>query len=110
VTGYDVLTSNGRLGHVEDLLLDDESWQIRYVEVDTRNWWPGKKVLVAPAWIEAIRLEGREIYVSLTRDAVRGAPEYDPSILVTPEYERRLFEYYSHASGETENCDDRNRS
>ena len=31
-----------------------EDWVIRYMEVATRNWWPGKKVLVSPAWIERV--------------------------------------------------------
>jgi hypothetical protein len=40
--------TDGEIGHVEDFLLDDESRAFRYLVVDTRNWWPGNKVLVAP--------------------------------------------------------------
>jgi hypothetical protein len=36
------------IGHIEDFLVDSDNWRIRYVVVDTKNWWPGKKVLVAP--------------------------------------------------------------
>ena len=32
---------------VEDLLVDEHEWAIRYIVVDTRYWLPGKKVLVA---------------------------------------------------------------
>ena len=53
VTGYHIQATDGDIGHVEDFLVDDHSWAIRYMIVDTTNWWPGKKVLVAPAWIAA---------------------------------------------------------
>jgi len=101
VAGYDVLTRNGRLGHVEDLLVDDENWKICYAEVDTRNWWPGKKVLVAPTWIDEIRWAEREISVKLRREVIREAPEYDPTAMITPDFEVELFEYYARAAADT---------
>ena len=51
VTGYRIGATDGDIGHVEDFIIDDETWEIRYMVVDTQNWWPGKKVLVAPQWI-----------------------------------------------------------
>jgi len=56
VTGYYIEASDGEIGYVEGFLLDDESWAIRYIEVATRNWWPGRKVLVSPAyWLSEAR-------------------------------------------------------
>ena len=55
VTGYAIQARDGDLGHVEDFIVDDESWVLRYMVVDTRNWWPGKHVLVSPRWIESVR-------------------------------------------------------
>lgn len=98
VVGYDVLARDGRLGHVEDLLVDDETWNVRYIEVDTRNWWPGKKVLVAPTWLDAVDWAHKQISVTLNRDILRDAPEYDPSVMITPEYEVELFQHYSRAA------------
>jgi len=54
VTGYHIQSTDGDIGHVEGFLVDDQSWAIRYMIVDTSNWWAGKKVLVAPAWIERV--------------------------------------------------------
>jgi hypothetical protein len=48
VTGYYIRATDDDIGHIEDFLVEDESWDIRYVMVDTKNWWPGRKVLVAP--------------------------------------------------------------
>ena len=42
VTGYDLRARDGEIGHVDDFILDVETWSIRYVVVATKNWWPGK--------------------------------------------------------------------
>lgn len=52
VTGYHVHATDGDIGHVADLLVDDHTWAIRYMIVDTSNWWGGHHVLVAPPWEE----------------------------------------------------------
>jgi hypothetical protein len=45
VHGYHMHATDGSIGHVENFLLDDATWTIRYLIVDTRNWWPGAHVL-----------------------------------------------------------------
>ena len=60
ITGYHIHATDGEIGHVEDFILDDASWHIRYVTVDTHNWWPGKKVLISPRSGPGDRLDGRE--------------------------------------------------
>jgi len=54
VTGYHIHATDGELGHVEDFIVDDENWAVRFLVVDTRNWLPGKKVLLSPQWIERV--------------------------------------------------------
>ena len=54
VDGHHIQATDGEIGHVEDFIIDDETWAIRYLIVDTQNWWPGKKVLVSPQWIERV--------------------------------------------------------
>jgi len=56
---------------VAGFLVDDETWAIRYIEVLTRNWWPGKKVLVSPAWIQKVSWTESKVYVGLWRDAIK---------------------------------------
>jgi len=100
VVGYHIHAKDGSVGHVEDLLLDDAEWRVRYLEVDTRNWWPGRKVLIAPAWIERVSWAEGEVFVTVTREAIRSAPEYDPSETIGPDDEIRLFEHYSRSARE----------
>lgn len=92
VAGYDIQATDDSIGHVEDFLFDDESWAIRYLVVDTRNWWPGgKKVLLAVRSIERIDWSGSKVYVKLTRDAVKNSPDYKAGDSER-DYEARLYD------------------
>ena len=94
VTGYDIQARDGAIGHVHDFLIDDRSWAIRWLVVDTGNWLPGKHVLVAPDWVGNVAWTEREVRVDLTRAQIEGAPAYDRDQPVDRAYEQRLFEYY----------------
>jgi sporulation protein YlmC with PRC-barrel domain len=94
ITGYDIGATDGAVGHVEDLVVDDEAWTVRYLEVDTRNWLPGKKVLLQTMRIDHISWAERSVAVMLRREAIESAPAYDPAKLITPSYEVQLFKHY----------------
>jgi hypothetical protein len=94
VIGYYVEASDGDIGHVEDLLIDDVDWTIRLIVVDTRNWLPGRKVLVAPDWLVRVDWSGRQIKFDLPRDRIKSSPEYDPAITVNRGLEEALYEHY----------------
>ena len=83
VIGYDILATDGSIGEVDDFVFDDHAWAIRDLVVDTRKWLPGKHVLLAPEQIDRVSWEDREVYVKLTRDEVRNAPEYEPEATST---------------------------
>jgi hypothetical protein len=94
VIGTYVQASDDDVGHVEDFLVDDRTWAIRYLLVDTRNWLPGRKVLIAPAWIRSVSWEESKVHVDLSRSEVEAAPEYDPSRPLERALEARLHEHY----------------
>jgi len=94
VIGYNIHAADGEIGHVNDFIADTEGWAIRYLVVDTRNWLPGKKVLLAPSWIERVSWSQRQVQVVPTREAVKGCPEFDPSTPINRQYEERLYDYY----------------
>jgi sporulation protein YlmC with PRC-barrel domain len=95
VTGYGIVAPNGILGHVEDFLLDDETWNIRYLAVDTRDFWPGKKVLLPPNWIEAVNWPDRTMTVDVTRSQVEGSPVWEPHAKISAAVEGELSRYYA---------------
>lgn len=94
LTGYGIQARNGEIGHVQDFIVDDSEWRVPYLEVDTRSWWPGRKVLVATAWIRRIDWGDRRIRIDLDRSKIRTAPEYPRSGVIGPEYELKLFKHY----------------
>ncbi len=95
VTGRDIQAKDGEIGHVEDFVIDDETWTIRYLIVDTKNWWPGKKVLISTQWIERISWEESKVFINLTREAIKQGPEYTEEALITRDYETRLHRHYN---------------
>jgi hypothetical protein len=94
IKGYNIQATDDEIGHVEDFIVDDETWTIRYLVVDTRNWLPGKKVLVSPLWLGEVDFSNRTVKVELTRTEVQNSPEYNPGTPVNREYEERLYDFY----------------
>jgi uncharacterized protein YrrD len=95
VIGYRLQASDGDIGHVEDFLVDEQSWSIRYMIVDTANWWAGKKVLVAPAWIEQVDWDQAKVHVHLAREQIRTSPELDRARPIERAYEAKLYGHYA---------------
>jgi len=94
VLSYHIEAKDGEVGHVEDMIVDDQSWMIRYIAIDTRNWLPGRKVLISPMWAEAVRWSDKAVHVDLTRDTIKDSPQFDPSAPINRQYEQRLYDYY----------------
>ena len=93
VTGHGIQATDGELGHVEDFLVDDQAWAIRYLIVDPRNWWPGHHVLISTEWITAVHWNDSTVQVNVDKESVRNAPAYDPAGGLEREYESR---YHGH--------------
>jgi hypothetical protein len=94
VTGYHLHARDGEVGHVEDFLIDDSNWGVHYMVVDTKNWWPGKRVLISPRSVQGFDWKSRLVNTNVDREAVKASPLYDPSTTVDPAYETRFNEYY----------------
>jgi sporulation protein YlmC with PRC-barrel domain len=94
VKGYEIRAEDGRIGHIEDFIFDEDSWTIRYLVVDTGEWLSGKQVLIPPAWIKDISWSDAAVEVKATREQVEKSPVYDPTSPVNREYEIRFYDYY----------------
>jgi hypothetical protein len=97
VMHYHVEANDGSIGHVQGLLLDEETWAIRYLIVDTSNWWLGQQVLIAPAWIDGISWSERTVSINLTREAVKTAPPYNAAGTLGRHEEISLHDHYRRA-------------
>jgi len=95
VTGHHIQATNGEIGHVADFILDDKNWAIRYLVIDTANWWSGKKVLIAPQWIERMSWGESKVFVNLSREMIKESPQYREGSSITHDYETELHRYYN---------------
>lgn len=91
---YHIQATDGDIGHVQGFLVDDETWSIRYMIVDTSNWWIGHRVLIAPQWICDVAWAGSKVSVDLTRDAVQRSPPYSSASQVDRGEEMGIYRHY----------------
>jgi len=94
VSGYHIYARDGEMGHVDDFIVEDESWTVRYLVIDTGNWLPGRRVLLVPSWVQKVDWSERMVYVDLQKDTIRESPLFDPSVPINRDYEQRLYDYY----------------
>ncbi|HPF71365.1 MAG TPA: PRC-barrel domain containing protein [Candidatus Krumholzibacteria bacterium] len=81
--GYHVEASDGPIGHVDELIVDDGAWRIALVVLRTRNLLPGPRVLAAVGAIAAIDAAQRLVTTPLGRDDIRDSVAYSPGRPVT---------------------------
>jgi len=91
---YIVRASDGDIGHIADILVDPDHWTVPLIEIATRNWLPGRKVLLAPGLVEAIDWLERAVTFRRTRAEIEASPEYDPSVTIDRDRLRLLYTHY----------------
>lgn len=94
VKGYNIAANDGDIGHLDDLFVDDSEWTIHYALVDTRNWLPGRKVLIAPNWASNFDWQESKFHVDMTKEQIKNSPEYKPQHTIDRSYEKDLHNYY----------------
>jgi hypothetical protein len=94
VLGYHISARDGEVGHLDDLIVDAATWTIRQIVIDTRNWIPGRRVLLSPDSVNEIDLAERKLLVDRYIQEVRNGVEYDPGAPINKESEERLYDYY----------------
>ena len=94
IRGYRIEGSDGEIGHVDDFIVDDKTWTVRYLIIDTSDWWFGKRVLVSPTWIDRVTWSDREVLVGMSRDAVQNSPAWRGIVALDREYEAALHAHY----------------
>ena len=94
VTGYHIHATDGEIFHVQSMLIDDATWAIRYIVVDTSNWWLGHQVLIDPQWIKDVSWAEQRVSVDLSRASVKDAPPYDSANELDRKWESDLYYHY----------------
>ncbi len=93
-SGYHIHAMDGEIGHASDVLVDTKTWRITYLIVDTRNWWPGKHVLLAPQAVTEIDWSAQTINVNVSKEKIQSGPEWNPETKMDEAQERSLRAHY----------------
>lgn len=94
VMRYYVHANDGDIGHVQGFMVDEKSWAIRYLIVNTSNWWVGHDVLIAPEWISNVNWAESLVSVDLTRSEIKHSPRYDAAMPLLRELEADTHTHY----------------
>jgi sporulation protein YlmC with PRC-barrel domain len=105
VKGYHIHANDGDIGHVNDFILDDQTWQISFLLVDTHNWIGGKKVLVAVRHIKDVQWENSKVVVDITVDEIKNGSAIDKWDYIIPEGDKA--KYQDHIFHDTETLDNK---
>jgi hypothetical protein len=105
MTGFHLHANDGEIGYLQEFLVDDHSWSIRFIVVNSTNWWLGHHVLVSPKWIQELSWSQSSVTVNLDRQAIKNAPAYDSDADVGRNTEVSIYNHYNrngHRQGKRE--------
>ncbi len=94
IIGYHIQAKDDSFGHVEDFIIDDQTWRLQYLVIDTKNWLPGKASLIDIGWVDEFDWNDKTAKVDLLRKQIEMAPRFDPCEAVNRDEEHRLYDYY----------------
>jgi uncharacterized protein YrrD len=94
VKGYTIKAVDGDIGDICDFIVDDSTWRLDFLVVDTGHWFPGKKVLISPDWVKEIHWKNATINIKATIDQVKNSPEYHADQSLSKEYQLHLHNYF----------------
>jgi predicted acetyltransferase len=94
ILSYKILATDGEIGGVSDLIVDDQEMKLRYLVIDTGSWLPGKKVVLSTAWISSVVPQKETVVMNIEKKRIQEAPEYRPDAVFDRDYETRLHDYY----------------
>jgi hypothetical protein len=91
VTGYHLQTSEETIGHATDFMMDDKSWALCHLVVETGTWFSGKEIVISPSHVDRINYEHSEVFLNLTKEGILQAPEFHvPTLGATNPYAQNL--------------------
>lgn len=93
ITGYALQAVDGELGHIDDFIIDTDSWKIIFIVVKTGNWFSGKRVMLPIGWISEVDWQASRIVVDATVEKVQQCTEFDPDAAINEVYEKVLRDY-----------------
>jgi len=94
VIGYQIKAKDGDIGHVSGMLFDDKAWAIRYLALDTSNWWLGHELLIPPQWAVEIDWASANVTLPLLRQVIQNGPHYNSEQQVNRQLEHEIYRHF----------------
>lgn len=95
VSGYYIQATDGEIGHLDDFIFDAETWKINYLEIDTKNWLPGRRFIISPEWIDHVGWDDSTVFVNHSTDEIEHSPEYTSETVLDLDFEKKLHDHYN---------------
>lgn len=95
IIGHRMQVADGEMGHIVEFILDEETWVIRYLIIETRSWWPEKEAIISPEWIDKINWIGKTAFVNISQSKIKSAPIYAPNMKIERDFESEIFGHYN---------------
>jgi hypothetical protein len=86
--------ADGEVGHAEDFLIDSADWQIKYLVVDTSDWWFGEKILISTRAITGIDTMHHVVTLDATRQFVKDGARFSPEQTVDGAFDESFETYF----------------
>ncbi|MEO7427072.1 MAG: PRC-barrel domain-containing protein [Fibrobacteria bacterium] len=102
VKGYHVHALDGHIGHIEDFLIDEKDWSIRFLGLSTANWMPGRKVVLPPKLLRDISWLDRSVSVKRTQAEIKNAPGYEDDSFMIPGFADAVDRFYGPVNPKSE--------
>lgn len=91
---YKIRSAEDTFGHVRDILVEEETWTIRWLVLNTGSWLTGQKVLISPMSVKELDQDDKECVVSLSKEHIESSPPLDHDAPVSRQYEKTYFDHY----------------
>lgn len=90
--GYAVHSTDGEVGTVEDLIIEDTLWGVHHVIIALKQ--PSRSVVLSPESIRSISWPGKAAWVNLSQKEISNSPVFDAAAPVNHDVQHLLYDYY----------------
>ncbi|MBV8952482.1 MAG: PRC-barrel domain containing protein [Actinobacteria bacterium] len=95
VAGFDVEARDGHIGKVDEATYETGA---SFLVVDTGFWIFGKKRMIPAGLVERVDADEKKVFLSVTKDDVKAAPDFDPKRVQDAGYQAEVGDHYQRVS------------
>ena len=87
--------TDGEIGEVKEFYFDDETWSVRYLIIETGNWFSNKKVFIVPQALLIPDWENKNFPINLTKAQIKSSPDIDTDLPISLRQEIEMYSHYA---------------